>query len=188
MIYYDAYGRSFFRDHESSEARVPPPASQDQLLSSMLLVTGVLRDSPFDMGKIFEERRSLEAHLDQLSRIPREPTLAAFQQWAAGRPVLPALGERSYWTMCGLKCVRLKPSIYRWLTAQPQHRTLGEMVKSLDASQASKVLAYFQQLAELGLVVLVPPAEAEAAPVADRASRMRVPLHSNLALGLGLEP
>jgi hypothetical protein len=153
MIYYNAYGRSFFREH------APVPADQssvpeEQLRSCTLVLPGVIRDSPFDISQILAERRSMAAYLIQLSKIPREPTQAALQQWAESRPTLPASPDRSFWNMSGTQCVRLNPFVYRLLAAQTQPITLGELVKPLDEALAARLVLYFQKLAGHGLVGL----------------------------------
>lgn len=154
MIYYNAYSRSFFRDHTVTPADKASLIPEEQLRSCTLVLPGVVRDSPFDIGKILAERRSMEAHLVQLGKIPREPTQAAFQQWAESRPALPACPDRSFWNMVGTRCVRLEPFVYRLLAAQTRPITLGELVKPLDDSLAARLVLYFQKLAGHGLVEL----------------------------------
>jgi len=154
MIYYNAYGRSFFREHTLVPADQSSLVSEEQLRSCTLVLPGVIRDSPFDIGQILAERRSMAAYLIQLSKIPREATQAAFQQWAESRPALPASPDRSFWNMSGTQCVRLNPFVYRLLAAQTQPITLGELVKPLDEALAARLVLYFQKLAGHGLVGL----------------------------------
>lgn len=160
MIYYDAYGRSFFRDHAASSDERAIPDFNEQLRSCELVLTGVVRDSPFDIGKILAERRNLEEYIRRLNRIPREPTQTAFQQWAASRPALPSGPDRTYWYMADLKCVRLNPFVYKLLSTCAQPITLGELIKPLGDSSAAKLLRYFRELAEQGFIELKLPEEA----------------------------
>ncbi len=160
MIYYDAYGRSFFRDYAASNVDGTRPASADQLRSCTLVLPGVVKDSPFDIGKILAERRAREAYLKQLAKVPREPTQAAFQEWAAGRPPLAAELKRSGWIMSGVWCARLNPLVYRLLSTHPQPVVLGDLLAAVDEPLATRLLGYFQKLAEHSLVELKLPADA----------------------------
>jgi len=157
MIYYDAYGRTFFRDYAASLVDEPRPASAEQLRSCTLVLPGVAKDSPFDIGKILAERRAREAYLKQLAKIPREPTQAAFQEWAAGRPLLVADVSRSGWVMSGAWAARLNPRVYKLLSTYAQPVVLGDLLEAVEEPFATKLLGYFQKLAENGLVELTLP-------------------------------
>ncbi len=155
MIYYDAHGRSFFRDHTNSQSETGALRAAD-LRSCMLSLPGVVKGSPFDIEKILAERRAMEAFLGQLARIPREPTHGAFQEWASIRTRLTADPGRSYWAMAGTKCVRLSPFVFELLSAHAHAVTLGELVEKVEEPLASRLLTYFEKLAEHGLVELSP--------------------------------
>jgi hypothetical protein len=160
MIYYDAHGRSVLRDHAAAQVHRARPASEDQLRACTLVLTGVAKDSPFDVGKILAERQAMGAYMRQLAKIPRESTYAALQEWAAGRPQLAAHPSRAGWIMSGLSYVRLNPLAYRLLSTHSQPVILGDLLATVDEPLATRLLGYFQKLAERGYVELTLPVDA----------------------------
>jgi anaerobic magnesium-protoporphyrin IX monomethyl ester cyclase len=166
MIYYDFYGRRFFREQAGAKSSVP----DGWLRSCSLLVPGVVKDSPFDLAKIVGERWHLASYLVELSKVPCEPTQKAYREWAEKRPELPAKPRRDYWNMSGAKCVRIDPFVRELLLDQTQPVTLGELVRPLDESLAERLMLYFKRLAGHGLVELHPPPEM-ARPVAAAGAR-----------------
>jgi hypothetical protein len=156
MIYYDFHGRRFFRDQAGEREPVP----EDQLHSCLLSLPGVLRDSPFDLGKIIAARRSLASHLDQLRKIPREPTQRTLRDWAESRPALAVDARRRYWIMYRDKCVRVDPFVYELLSSHSRPTVLGKLVAGLDGALRARLMDYFQRLAGHGLVELHLPSMA----------------------------
>lgn len=154
MIYYDFHGRRFFRDQTDEREPVP----EGQMHSRLLSLSGVLRDSPFDLGKIIAERRRMASHLGQLNTIPREPTQRTFRDWADSRPALAVDARRRYWIMHGAKCVRVDPFIYELLSSHSQPTVLAKLVDGLDEALRARLMDYFQMLAGHGLIELhLPP-------------------------------
>jgi len=150
MIYYDFHDKRFFRD----QAGEREPVAESEMESCLLSLPGVLRDSPFDLGEIFAERRRMGAHLGQLSKIPREPTQRSFGDWAESRPALAVDAGRRYWIMYGARCVRVDPFVYELLSGHPQPIVLGKLLDGLDEVLRARLLSYFQRLAGHGLVEL----------------------------------
>jgi hypothetical protein len=150
MIYYDFHDRRFFRDQAGEREPVP----EGQVQASLLSLPGVLRDSPFDLGKIIAERRRMAAHLGQLNRIPREPTQRTFRDWADSRPALAVDAHRRYWIMYGAKCLRVDPLVYELLSSHSQPTLLAKLVDGLDEALRARLMDYFQRLAGHGLVEL----------------------------------
>jgi hypothetical protein len=155
MIYYDFHGRRFFRV-QSDERE---PVSGDQQYPCLLSLRGVLRDSPFDLGKIITERQMMASYLVQLSKIPRQSTKRPFRDWADSRPALAADDNRRYWTMYGAKCVRVDPFIYNLLSSHSQPIILAELVDGLDEAIRARLMDYFHALAEHGLIDLHLPSK-----------------------------
>ena len=156
MIYYDFHGRRFFRDQAGEREPVP----EDQMHSCLLSLPGVLRDSPFDLGKIIAERRSMASYLGQLSKIPREPTQRTFRDWADSRPALAVDARRRYWMMYGAKCVQVDPFVYELLSSHSQPTVLAKLVDGLDEPLRARLMDYFQRLAGHGLIGLHLPSMA----------------------------
>jgi hypothetical protein len=162
MIYYDRHGRRFFRDQVGEQEPVP---EKGQMHSCLLSLPGVLRASTFDLGMIIAERRRMASHLDQLSKIPREPTQRTFRDWADSRAVLVADARRRYWIMYGAKCVRVDPFVYELLSHHSQPIVLAKLVDGLDEAFRDRLMDYFLRLAGHGLVELHPPSMAANVPV-----------------------
>jgi hypothetical protein len=156
MIYYDVHGRRFFRDQGGEQEPVP----EGQIHSCLLSLPGVLRDSPFDLGKIIAERRRMASHLSQLSKIPREPTQRTLRDWADSRPALAVDARRRYWIMYRAKCVRVDPFVYELLSSHSQPTVVAKLVDGLDEALRARLMDYFQMLAGHGLVELHLPSMA----------------------------
>ncbi len=57
MIYYEIYDRTFFRLNSIETACSPGPEAEEDLLRCTLRLPGILRESPFELGSIINERR-----------------------------------------------------------------------------------------------------------------------------------
>ncbi len=178
MIYYDFYGRRFFRDNLDTDDAM----SDEQLLACAVGVPGVLRDSPYDLATILRERKQMASYLAALAKVPREPTQQAYREWAAGRTALAAGPQRRYWAMAGAKCVRIDPFVYQLLAAtETQTVTLRELLGRVDQPEAARFLRYFRRLAAQGLIVLTASQKAAMPTAAGRSRGPRqgwTPRHS----------
>jgi anaerobic magnesium-protoporphyrin IX monomethyl ester cyclase len=183
MIYYDFHGRRFFRDQAAVQKRVP----EGQLLSCLLSLPGVLRDSSFDLGKIIAERRKMASHLGQLSKIPREPTQRTFREWADSRPALAVDAHQRYWVMNGAKCVRVDPFVYELLSSHSRPTVLAQLVDGLDEALRARLMDYFQMLAGHGLVELHPPSIAASPLVTTGAAAALISGKHAVSGGLAVE-
>ncbi len=159
MIYYDHYGSRFFRDQAQASEAARGPVPDELLRSCTLTLPGVLRDSPFDIAKIIGERQRRASYLVELSKVPREPTRRAYEEWADSRPLIPAELRRRFWNMAGAKSVRVDPFVRELLSSHAEPIALGELVRGLDEPFATKLLLYLKRLAGHGLVELHLPRE-----------------------------
>jgi hypothetical protein len=157
MIYYDFHGRSFFRDQDGERE---PASLEGQLHSCLLSLPGILRESPFDLGKIIVERQKMASYLGQLNKIPREPTQRSFHDWADSRPALAVDARRRYWIMYRAKCLRVDPFVYKLLSSHSQPIALAKLVDGLDEALRARLMDYFQMLARHGLIELHMPSMA----------------------------
>jgi hypothetical protein len=153
MIYYDHYGRRFFRDLRQTPDAGTQVADAG-LRGCVVEPRGVVRDSSFDLAKIISERQSLASYLRELDKTPREPTLRSFQEWAEARPKLAPGRQRRYWSMAGAKCICLDPLVYRLLAESPQPLVLGDLLRGVEIPQAEKLVRYLKGLASHGLITL----------------------------------
>lgn len=153
MIYYDRYGRRFFRDTQRIDDGGTQIADSD-LHGCVVALRGVVRDSPFDLAKIISERRNMASHLRELERRQCEPTLRSFQEWAEARPRLAPVRQRKYWSMAEAKCVCLGPLIYRLLVESPQPVVLDDLLRNIESPQVDRLVRYLKKLAGHGLITL----------------------------------
>lgn len=184
MIYYDFHGRRFFRDQDSEREPVP----EGKLHSCLLSLPGILQDSPFDLGKIIAERRTMASYLGQLSKIPREPTQQTFRDWAESRPSLDADARRRYWIMYGTKCVRVDPFVYKLLSRHSQPTTVIELIDELDEALRGRLMTYFKMLAGHDLVRLHLPSTAANKQVSTGASTLFSSKHVGSSGAAGGQP
>ncbi len=154
MIYYDFHGRSFFR--ASDDEREPVP--EGPLDACLISLPGVLRESPYDLAQIVAGRWKLASYLAQLTKIPREPTQRAFQEWVDSCPVLAVDSQRRSWLMHGTKLTRVHPLACGLLAGLSRPTPLAELLAGHDEALRKRLLDYFRKLAGRGLVDLrLPP-------------------------------
>lgn len=156
MIYYQRYGRRFFRESPPFSAPVLGPEAE--LLSSSISLQGVVKPSFFDVSQIIANRQSLSRQLCKLAKVPQEPTAREFEVWAATVDRLAASGS-SYWAMAADKCLRLDKLVFRLLQLGGRHGlSVGDLVKSFDPTLRERILQFFLELGRRGLVEFNPSA------------------------------
>jgi hypothetical protein len=173
MIYYEAYDRTFFRLNDIGTESFAGPETQEELLSCTVRVPGILRESPFSLGAIVEERRHFVEWLGGLARRPEEPTLPKFQRWSAERPFLPRSETPTYWVRSGERVARLDKLVYRLLkVADATQLPLRELLEVYPESLRPKLMSHLRDLGKRALLELRPPG---VVAVAERPLR-KVPL------------
>lgn len=152
MIYYEVYDRTFFRLNGIEVPRSAGPEEED-LLRCTLKIPGILRESPFPLGAIIDERRRFVDWLGELSRIPEEPTLPKFERWAADRPLLPRSDGPTYWIRSGERVARLDKLVYRLLqVAGATELPLGDLIEAYPAPLRPKLLGHLRDLGRRALL------------------------------------
>jgi hypothetical protein len=158
MIYYERYGPMFFREVPAEL----PPSREDEEASEILRhgisLPGALRESPFDIREIAARRGEFAERYITLQKIPREPTQAAYREYAgAGLPVSRGPAVR-YWVWADQECVLLDKLIFRLLkmgaaTGAP----LGDLLRGFDSGLAGRIVTFLKGLEQHGLVKLELP-------------------------------
>ena len=152
MIYYDAYNQTFFKEHRISDPATNKPESDEELLRSMISVPGKLSESCLDIGKMISHRKAYLEHIEKLLLVPIEPTYARFCRWQAGVEEV-VKGELSFWIVNDTKSARLDKLVYRFLSlAVEEQLTLDEMLSNVKPQLKERLLAYFKDLGESGLL------------------------------------
>jgi hypothetical protein len=182
MVYYDAYGREFFKNHPVDEMNLADrhsvnPAeieSREELLRCTLSVPGQLRQSAFDLGRVLSNRLRYLEHVRELIKIPVEPHYTNFREWVSEiEPV--AAGEQSMWLTCGNKCAKVDTLMSKIISLAVDNKfALGDILGSFPPETGDKILEYFKQLQAKGLLEFHDPERKrkpldEYAPVENRA-------------------
>jgi len=149
----------FFRDHPKDRPAFRRPEEESSLLDYSLGLPGFVRESPFDIGRIVLRRMDYAKFLNGLQKIPREPTRAAYEEWAAATPTVKrSPSGTSYWLRANQKCAPLDKLLFRLLRMGASTKLpLRALLRGFDDRLAARVLAFLRDLGELGLVELNPP-------------------------------
>jgi anaerobic magnesium-protoporphyrin IX monomethyl ester cyclase len=167
MIYYEIYDRSFFRIHTIECVKSRGPESDEEFLQCSIKIPGVIRESPFDIGHIVDERREFVVFLRDLLRVPEEPTLAKYEAWGATREPLARMADGpTYWIRSGPRVVQLDKLVYRLLTVGAESKLpIGKLLSTLPESLQRRLIAYIRQLGQDALLRFTPPRPAEEKPM-----------------------
>ncbi len=159
MIYYNRYGRRFFRDNPLEALQDPNEVEADlDVLSCAVEVPGKLNSSPFDISHFFENRHAYKEYVKKRLQIPAEPTYANFQQWQKQLGPQKRQGEVSFWVTNGDKCLKLDKLVYRILALSSQEQLpLKEVMEPLPSELSGRLVEHFKQLEESGFLVLRDP-------------------------------
>jgi hypothetical protein len=160
MIYYQAYGYRFFKDNQLPELQLKTvPKSDEELLCSTLRLPGHLSESPFDMIVMIQNIQKLTEHGRALQRIPREPTLRAFEEWAVTVPPLPRGENQRYWLQTEEKTVEVPKLVYKLVGLVSAHNLpIGEACAELPRDVSQDLLSYLCKLGQVGFLEFVIPA------------------------------
>jgi radical SAM family protein len=161
MIYYDAYGRLFFKEHPVDEQDL----DQEQLSPAecAVYIPGKLEESAFDVSQVLRNRQLYTDHITELLQTPIEPTYANYHIWQAQVPPVPSGGDvKSYWVVTADRCAKLDKLVFRVLSLSADKRlTLNEVMASLKPELKEKLLNYFEELEEQGLLIFHDPRKSE---------------------------
>jgi anaerobic magnesium-protoporphyrin IX monomethyl ester cyclase len=153
MIYYETYGRKFFKD-------LPPQIAAagggwPELLDCRVRIRARLTRSSFDISQILANRKSHKDHVKELVRTPIEPTYSELAHWQDTSPnVSRDDSKNNYWIATGERCMRLDEVAYQVLSTAETHSTMGEILSRFDEDLRLRLEVYFETLAETGLVEL----------------------------------
>jgi hypothetical protein len=166
MIYYETYGRTFFKDHDlTARSGNKVPAGPD-ILDYMLRVPSRPARSQFNISQILANQRTLKRHVRELIQVPTEPTYAELIRWQGSIPVVRQSDDQdTYWIGTEKRCMKLDELAYRVISEASGHPLpLKELLGGFDGDVKERLLVYFEMLAEGGLVELFHPHEPCAAP------------------------
>ncbi|HEV2963992.1 MAG TPA: radical SAM protein [Candidatus Angelobacter sp.] len=137
MIYYETYGRNFFKDHSLKKpAQNSSQRDKDEILASPVLLRGRLAQADFDISKIVEGRGQLLDYLKKLNQAAIESTWQDFAKWQQSIPEVIRQEKRSCWIIQDNKCLRIPELVYAVLqqaadAALPVQALLSEFSSSV---------------------------------------------------------
>ncbi len=157
MIYYETYGRSFFKELAPKIA-MDPNLGWSKLLDCRVRISARLTRSSFDISQILANRKAHKDHIKELVRTPLEPTYAELAHWQRASPAVPRDdSSNNYWIATEERCMRLDYQAYQVLsTAAERDSTLREILGDFDGDPKLRLEMYFETLAETGLVEFYP--------------------------------
>lgn len=164
MIYYERYDPMFFRDFPAEVLPSREGEDPSEILRCRISLPGAVRESPFDIREIAARRGEFVKHFNALKKIPREPTLAAYQECAGAIDAISRGSALRCWVWADQECVVLDKLIFRLLKAgAATGAPLGDLLRGLDQGLSARILTFLRSLEQHALVKLESP-QAESLP------------------------
>jgi anaerobic magnesium-protoporphyrin IX monomethyl ester cyclase len=154
MIYYNAYGKTFFKEHCRNDA-IPrnQPASASEDLFGPLVLHGRLAESDFNINSIFQSRAQLREHIAKLRKSAVEPTYPQFQKLRHSLPTVNRTEKKSYWIIQNGKCLEIADLVYSVLTrAVTQRCSLAQLLEGFNPSLRERLLEHLRLLEKKGYI------------------------------------
>jgi anaerobic magnesium-protoporphyrin IX monomethyl ester cyclase len=164
MIYYDAYGRKFFKDFSLPDPDRKAVQTGLELLECLVRMPARLSRSPFDISLILVNCKTHKQHVKDLIRAFVEPTHAELVRWQGSVPVVHRSNEKdTYWIATEKRSMKLDKLAYRVLSAAAgQLVSLREILSAFGGDVRERLLVQLETMAEAGLLELSPSAESRA--------------------------
>jgi len=115
MIYYDAFGKDFFKTHPAKDPVKVDEITDEVALDSSIVVNGELVVSTFNLGSILQNRKRFLAYVEEQLAIPAEPTYTAFNRWAENVPSEQAQENEGHWIIALTRCVKIDKLVFQAL-------------------------------------------------------------------------
>lgn len=154
MIYYERYGRRFFREEGMRALAGSDQPSVDDVtaIGGPLQFRAALIESPFNLQNIIKNRFDFCDYVNGRLQVPAEPTYATFQRWA--RDIEPEQARPStFWLTTGKKVVQIDKLAYRLLRiGASKPVAVKELLDVLPEKAAARMFQYLLDLEENGLI------------------------------------
>ena len=156
MIYYEQYGRSFFREQAFASLGLNSKVSEESIAESTLRISARISQAPFDVGAMIANRKKHKQHTDELLKKPAEPTYSDLMEWHKSVPAVSrAFDSKTYWISTDQRCMKLDESTFRLIQkAANVNRMLSEVLDDVDADTKMRFMISVKRLAAAGLVQL----------------------------------
>jgi anaerobic magnesium-protoporphyrin IX monomethyl ester cyclase len=154
IIYYDKYGRWFFRDNPLRDA--PSTWHEVSDLNDMKIhLKACLLSSNFDLSTICANRNLFSARLSELAALHTEATFSLFQEWQAKIPPIMRETSLTYWSVSSSNCIRLDAELYTWLQMTSERKTsLGSFLESMPARERIRFAEFLRRIEAIGVIQL----------------------------------
>jgi anaerobic magnesium-protoporphyrin IX monomethyl ester cyclase len=153
MIYYEHYGRKFFKNHPLDQLEETRLEGLNDPGSLQVVVNGTLIETHYNLNTVVENRQKFLEYLRQRVEIPAEPTYLSFSDWAAGIENLPRAAEPDYWLISGKQCLKIEKLTYRIFSATTKSNfTVDQILEIIPASLRAKFQTYLMELEAKGMI------------------------------------
>lgn len=154
MIYYNAFGKDFFKQHSTKEVPLVQEITKALLLQCSVIVNGEIVSSSVDLAAILNNRKRFLEYLgEQLAR-PAEPTYSEFRQWAENiEPIVPTPEKESFWIIGMARCVKVDKLVFNVLHQAAQSQTIiSDSLACVPKAIHEKLLDYLRALEAKGII------------------------------------
>lgn len=157
MIYYERFGRGAFKQRTLSTVSPRAPEGPDQLRRCRIVLLGRMVESRINLTRVFENRRLLVDYLKDCLEEPAEPTYDRYLDWEQAIPHVTTESDVTCWLVSPRSAVRLGELVYQLLKLCETGLTAGELLRGMREDVADRLLAHFGDMANQGLVSMIPP-------------------------------
>ena len=155
MIYYERYGRRFFKDEglHGLDTGDPKSVDDDTAMAGPLELNTSLIESPFNLQRIIDNRIAFCKYVSAKLDTPAEPTYSAFQNWAAEVPFEES-GAMSYWLSNGQTVIRIEKLVYQAADHRFDSKQIPvkDLLAALPEAVARRMRKYLLDLEEKGMI------------------------------------
>jgi len=153
MIYYETYGRNFFKGHQADAKQELDASASVDLDSLQILLNGRLVEASCDLNAMVAQRHKFLAYLKARLDTPAEPTYSSFFDWQASMERIPRSEQIQYWMVAGKNLLKLDKLSYRILMAASKRTlTVSQVIEALPDALRPKFRAYLTELENKSMI------------------------------------
>jgi hypothetical protein len=155
MIYYNAFGRDFFKRNPSKKLPEIQEIPEDVALQSTILIDGELARSTFDLSIILQNRKRFLGYVQGQLAVPAEPTYAEFCRWAENiEPAVSSPEKENYWIVGMTRCVKIDKLVFQVLSYAAQNRpiTTADLLQHVSENIRERLCQYLRALEAKGIL------------------------------------
>jgi hypothetical protein len=159
MIYYDAYGRDFFKHHNlTSHENGRQEKSDEDLMGSTIYLPGKIVESLFDISTIVANRDKFGHRVKELMLLSLEPTHTKLRKWQSRMGLINRGENPTYWIISGNQCARLAKGLYQIiLMAVQEGLIIRDILESVSPTLASQLLNNLRALEKRDFLIFIKP-------------------------------